>query len=400
MSLGHRRLAIIDTSAAGHQPMSAAGGMIQIVYNGELYNFREQRAALEAKGRTFRTRSDTEVVLALYEQHGEEFLARLRGIFSLALYDRARRAGTRKADAGARPFRHQAAALCRDRRRPRVRFRAESNAGERADRARHRCGGAAAIAQPRFGHQPRTLLSNVRALPSAHYLTVDRAGIKLHRYWCYETDRVPGLRARPYPEQVEQFAEVIGQSVIGQTIGDVPVGAFLSGGVDSSLIAALMAREASSQVNTFSVGFEDDADAVDESHEAAEIAAVLGTRHHRVLVGAAEVEAHLGHFVRGLDQPCVDGLNSYFVLYAAAQAATVALSGTGGDEVFLGYPWFAEIGREFGTGPLTAARRTGWVGKLLGRKAWRPAAAEDAAGASLRDAFGRLYHCFGPGPAQ
>ncbi|MGH7030886.1 MAG: asparagine synthase (glutamine-hydrolyzing), partial [Stellaceae bacterium] len=373
------------------------GGAIQIVYNGELYNFREQRAALEAKGRTFRTRSDTEVVLALYEQYGEEFLGRLRGIFAIALYDRRGGPGREKLllardHFGIKPllYAEVGGALI---------FASEIKAMLASGQIAREVDSEALRQLLSLGSviQPRTLLSNVRALPSAHCLIADRAGVKLHRYWCYETDRVPALRARPYPEQVEQFAEVIAQSVIGQTVGDVPVGAFLSGGVDSSLIAALMAREASGQVNTFSVGFEDDADAVDESHEAAEIAAILGTYHHRVLVGASEVEAHLGHFVRGLDQPCVDGLNSYFVSYAAAQAATVALSGTGGDEVFLGYPWFAEIGREFGAGPLAASRKPGWVRTLLGRG---PTAAAADDGARLREAFGRLYHCFGPGPAH
>ncbi|HEY3911335.1 MAG TPA: asparagine synthase (glutamine-hydrolyzing) [Stellaceae bacterium] len=395
VTLGHRRLAIIDTSAAGHQPMSAAGGAIQIVYNGELYNFREQRAALEARGRTFRTQSDTEVVLALYQEFGEDFFTRLRGIFALALYDRRGGPGRERLllardHFGIKPllYAETGGALV---------FASELKAMLASGRVAREVDSDALRQLLSLGSviQPRTLVSNVSALPSAHYLIADRAGIRLRRYWSYQTDRVPGLRLRPYPEQVEQFAGVIGQSVIGQTIGDVPVGAFLSGGVDSSLIAALMAKEASGQVNTFSVGFEDDPDAVDESHEAAEIAAILGTRHSRVLVGAGEVATHMDRFVQGLDQPSVDGLNSYFVSYAAAQAATVALSGTGGDEVFLGYPWFAEIGRAFGTRPLAGPGRLRRLGSLFGG---RPAALapEDGDGTGLRDAFGRLYHCFGP----
>ncbi len=395
VTLGHRRLAIIDTSAAGHQPMSAAGGAIQIVYNGELYNFREQRAALEAKGRTFRTQSDTEVVLALYQEYGEDFLARLRGIFAIALYDRRGGPGREKLllvrdHFGIKPLLYAEVGGV-------LVFASELKAMLASSRVARDIDCEALRQLLSLGSvvQPRTLLREVEHLPSAHYLIADRNGIKLRRYWSYATDRLPGLRVRPYQEQVEQFAEVIAQSVMGQTVGDVPVGAFLSGGVDSSLIAALMAREANGQVNTFSVGFEDDADAVDESHEAAEVATVLGTRHSRVLVGAPEVAVHLDRFVQGLDQPCVDGLNSYFVSYAAAQAATVALSGTGGDEVFLGYPWFAQIGREWGTGSLTGERRSGWVRALLGGRS-PSTAAEGSAGAGLRETFGRLYHCFGP----
>ncbi len=396
VTLGHRRLAIIDISAAGHQPMSTAGGAIQIVYNGELYNFREERRALEVKGRQFRSQSDTEVVLALYQEYGEDFLARLRGIFALALYDRRGGPGREKLllardHFGIKPLLYAEAGGI-------LIFASELKAMLASGRVAREVDGEALRQLLSLGSviQPRTLLSGVSALPSAHYLIAERAGVRLRRYWSYATDRVLGLRARPYPEQVEEFAQVIGQSVIGQTIGDVPVGAFLSGGVDSSLIAALMAREAGGQVNTFSVGFEDGADAVDESHEAAEVAAILGTRHSRVLVGATEVAAHLDRFVHGLDQPCVDGLNSYFVSYAAAQAATVALSGTGGDEVFLGYPWFAQIGREFGTGPLSGGKRRGWLRALL---AGGPAAASGD-GAGLRETFGRLYHCFGPDPAH
>lgn len=394
VTLGHRRLAIIDTSSAGHQPMSAAGRAIQIVYNGELYNFRDERRALQDRGRTFRTQSDTEVVLALYEEYGEEFLYRLRGIFALAIYDRRGGSGREKLllardHFGIKPLVYAEAGGV-------LVFASELKAMLASGRVARDIDSEALRQLLSLGSvaQPRTLLRGVRHLPSAHYLVADRSGVTLRRYWSYATDRVQGLRARPYAEQVEEFAEVIRQSVIGQTIGDVPVGAFLSGGVDSSLIAALMAREAGGQVNTFSVGFEDGADAVDESHEAAEVAAILGTRHSRVLVGSTEIETHLDRFVRGLDQPSVDGLNSYFVSYAAAQAATVALSGTGGDEVFLGYPWFAQIGREFGTAPLGGRVKRGRLRRLFGRRRFNPG--ENAGGAGLRDAFGRLYHCFGP----
>jgi asparagine synthase (glutamine-hydrolysing) len=398
VTLGHRRLAIIDTTAAGHQPMSAAGGAIQIVYNGELYNFRDERRALEATGRTFRTQSDTEVVLALYEDHGEEFLTRLRGIFALAIYDRRGGPGREKLllardHFGIKPLIYVETGGV-------VMFASELKAMLASGRVARDIDSEALRQLLSLGSvvQPRTLLRDVKHLPSAHYLIADRRGVKLCRYWSYETDRMPGLRNRPYLEQVEEFAEIIAQSVIGQTIGDVPVGAFLSGGVDSSLIAALMAREAGGQVNTFSVGFEDGADAVDESHEAAEVAAILGTRHRRVLVGASEIASHLDRFVRGLDQPSVDGLNSYFVSYAATEAATVALSGTGADEVFLGYPWFAQIGREFGTGALNSRVKPGWLRSLFGGGSF--AVAEDRGGARLRDAFGRLYHCFGPAVAH
>jgi asparagine synthase (glutamine-hydrolysing) len=397
--LGHRRLAIIDTSPAGHQPMGAADGAVQIVYNGEMYNFRQQRSALEAKGRQFHTQSDTEVLLALYLEYGEDFLTRVRGIFSLAIYDKRGGPGREKLllardHFGIKPLLYASSAGT-------LVFASELKAMIASGRVSTEIDSESLRQLLSLGSvaQPRTLLRDVSALPSAHYLVAVGNSVNVRRYWSYETDRIVGLREIPYEAQVSRLGEVMTESVIGQTIADVPVGAFLSGGVDSSLIVALMAREANGQVDTFSVGFETDADAVDESYEASEVAALLGTRHSRVLVGNSEIATHLHRFVAGLDQPSVDGLNSYFVSYAAAQSVTVSLSGTGGDEMFLGYPWFAQIGREFGTAPLSGQAKRRWMRSLFGGGR-EPAAGENSNGARLREAFGRLYHCFGPDRAR
>jgi asparagine synthase (glutamine-hydrolysing) len=235
------------------------------------------------------------------------------------------------------------------------------------------------------------MIAGVKALPSAHMMIVTRAGTRLARYWSYALDRVAGLRTRPYAEQLETLHGVIQDSVRLQMVADVPVGAFLSGGVDSSLVVALMSRAAGAHVKTFSVGFESGANAVDESHEAAEMAALLETDHSRVLVTGADMAGHLAAFVRGIDQPSVDGLNSYFVSYAAAQAVTVSLSGTGGDEVFLGYPWFGRIAQEFpatGNGGRSFLRRS--LHALRGR------GGNGDVAPAIRNTFGALYHCFGP----
>jgi asparagine synthase (glutamine-hydrolysing) len=384
VSLGHRRLAIIDTSSGGHQPMSAANGRIQIVYNGEIYNFRSERSALEAKGWRFRSQSDTEVILALYQQYGDAFLPRLRGIFSLALYDEREGPGAERLvlardHFGIKPllyaekggilvFASELKALL-----------ASGQVSREVDPV-----GLRLLLSLGSVYQPQTLIRDVKALPSGHYLVVDASGTHLRRYWSYATDRIEGLRSLPYAEQVNALRKVMTDSVRLQMLADVPVGAFLSSGVDSSLIVALMARESNVRVKTFSVGFECGASAVDESRDTEEIANLLGTSHLRVMVGGAEVAAHVQRFITGLDQPSVDGLNSYFVSYAASQAATVALSGTGGDEVFLGYPWFAHIERQFGTAPL-------YGGAIRDN---------EGAGARFRDAFGSLYHCFGPDEAE
>jgi asparagine synthase (glutamine-hydrolysing) len=164
-----------------------------------------------------------------------------------------------------------------------------------------------------------------------------------------------------------------------------------------------MARETGGHVKTYSVGFEEGADAIDESHDAAQIARHLETDHTRVLVRATDMVAHLDRFIAGLDQPSVDGLNSYFVSYAASQGVTVSLSGTGADELFLGYPWFAAVQSGFldANPPPDGAKAQTWTSRLpfIGRFA-RRAAADTHNSAGLREAFGRQYHCFGPAAAH
>jgi asparagine synthase (glutamine-hydrolysing) len=394
VTLGHRRLAIIDVSPAGHQPMSTADGAIQIVFNGEIYNYREKRAALEARGHRFHSQSDTEVLLALYERYGEDFLSHLRGIFALALYDRRAGAGREKLllardNFGIKP-------LLYAERNGRLVFASELKGLLASGLVSREPDPEAVRMLLSLGsiQQPRTFIREAKALPSGHYLTVERGRTRLQRYWGYATDRIAGLRKRRYEEQVDALREVLVDTVRLQMVADVPVGAFLSGGVDSSLIAALMARETNGRVLTFSVGFDYGANTQDESRDAAETAVLLDTDHTRVHVGNSEVAEHLKGFIRGLDQPSVDGLNSYFVSYAAAQRATVALSGTGGDELFLGYPWFAHIEHQFGSDPLDDAGRRGW------RQLWRltpPSTTADGdAGAKFRNGYGGLYHCFGP----
>ncbi len=383
--------------------MSSGSGLIHIVYNGEVYNFRSERTLLESKGHHFKTQSDTEVVLKLYEEFGEAFLQHLRGIFALAIYDKRGGLGKEKLflardQFGVKPllyFEGNGAFI----------FASELKALLASGLVPRQVDSESLQQLLSLGsvYQPRTLVEGVKALPPAHFMVVDSSGSKLQRYWSYGIDRVAGLRQLPYHDQVEQFRAALTESVKLQMVADVPVGAFLSGGVDSSLIVALMSREVGGHVKTFSVGFEEGANATDESHEAEAMARHLGTDHTRVLVTAGDMVAHLERFVSGLDQPSVDGLNSYFVSHAASQGVTVSLSGTGGDELFLGYPWFANIQNGFDDAHPTS--RTSFARRLLrhltviGRQARhdRPAVIDSAA---FSEAFGRQYHCFGPAAAN
>lgn len=396
VALSQARLAIIDTTSGGHQPMATAGGAIQIVYNGEMYNYREKRALLEGKGHVFQSASDTEVVLKLYEQFGEGLFAHLRGIFAIAIYDKREGAGREKLILGRDQFGIKPLLYAQ---RGQALIFASELKGLLASGAVERQIDPVALQQLlSLGsvYQPRTLVDGVLSVPAAHFLRVDRRGAELRRYWSYGLDRVTGLRSLPYEQQVEAFAEALTQSVKLQMVADVPVGAFLSGGVDSSLIVALMAREAGGHVKTFSVGFEQGAGANDESHEAAEIAHLLDTDHTRVVVGAADMAAHLANFVKGIDQPSVDGLNSYFVSHAAAQSVTVSLSGTGGDELFFGYPWFASVANSMANPEATLAPSR--LGRLLARLTGgaSPTNHQDINTTAFLDVFGRQYHCFGP----
>ena len=342
VGLGMTRLAIIDTSNGGHQPMQTPDGLITIVYNGELYNFREQRELLEKHGHKFRSTSDTEVVLRMYEHYGDDFLLRMRGMFALAVYDKRLGPGRERLllardQMGIKP-------LLYARQGDRLIFASEVKALLASGLIERELDPVALRLLLTYGSisQPRTILPGVKMLPAAHRLIITSRAEKLERYWSLGVNRCAGLRGASYDEQVEELRRVLQESVRLQMVSDVPLGAFLSGGVDSSLLVALMAREVSGErVKTFSVGFESEGRDIDETDEAYASANFIGTNHTRVVVTGQQVRDRIEAIARGLDQPSVDGVNSYFVSGAARRAVTVAISGTGGDELFAGYPWFA-----------------------------------------------------------
>jgi asparagine synthase (glutamine-hydrolysing) len=399
VSLGHARLSIIDLSAKGHQPMFNPAGTIAIVFNGEIYNYQEERRTLVAAGWPFHSTSDTEVLLALYEREGDAFLSRLRGIFSFAIYDSRRGPGRERLllardQFGIKPLLYAETAQG-------LVFASELKAMLASGHVTRSIDREALRTLLTFGSvsQPQTLIEGVRHLPSAHKLVVDETGHHLSPYWALATDRIAGLRTSPYPVIRQRVRDAVVQSVEMQMVADVKVGAFLSGGVDSSLIVALMARHSGSQIETCSVGFETGASADDETEDAAEIATLLKTRHQRIVVGENEVSDHLLRFVAGLDQPSVDGMNSYFVSHATAQTVKVALSGTGGDELFAGYPWFAGMIPDFDAHVRRADSGVlGLLKAMFGATA-APAVPGESFTPAFLESYGRLYHCFGPAAA-
>jgi asparagine synthase (glutamine-hydrolysing) len=341
--LGHTRLAIIDRSPGGHQPMGNAEKSIWIAYNGETYNYREERERLIQKGHVFTTSSDTEVVLRLYEEYGIEFLSHLRGIFALAIYDR-------------RP-RHPRLVLARDpfgikpllyaSRKGSLIFASELKAllaSGLIERQLDPISLRLLLAQGSVP-QPRSIVSGVEMLLPGHVLVHEGGSTSVRQYWRIGRDRVPSLRSQPYQEQVRAIRKLLEETVAMQMVSDAPIGAFLSGGIDSTITAALMARIGGSRLKTFSVGFGTEGASLDETDDALRVARFIGSDHSKVFVTGEEVRDRLSHFTHALDQPSVNGINSYFVSLAAQRSVTVALSGTGGDELFAGYPWYSEMAR-------------------------------------------------------
>lgn len=362
-TLGMTRLAIIDITSRGHQPMETPDGLISIVYNGELYNFHSERELLTSKGYQFVSSSDTEVVLRMYEHYGDDFLLRMRGMFALAIHDRRRGPGRERLllardQMGIKP-------LLYARVDGRFIFASELKALLASRLVERQIDEVSLRLLLTYGsvYQPRTILSGVRALLPAHRIIVENGAERIERYWSLRADQSKHLRELPYEEQVEEVARALEESVRLQMISDVPLGAFLSGGIDSSLLVAMMARQVTGErVKTFSVGFEAEGRDIDETGDAEQTARFIGTDHSRVVVSGEEVRDRICHIASGLDQPSVDGVNSYFVSLAARRAVTVAISGTGGDELFAGYPSFMKMKLE------TAGNgHDSWMGSMRGR---------------------------------
>jgi asparagine synthase (glutamine-hydrolysing) len=174
-------------------------------------------------------------------------------------------------------------------------------------------------------------------------MVIEHGHERVERYWSLGINRRPDLKTQPYEILIEEVAEVLKESVSLQLLSDVPLGAFLSGGVDSSILVAMMSQAVGHRVKTFSVGFEAEGADIDESQDAERTARFLGTDHTHVLVKGTDVRDRIRHIASGLDQPSVNGVNSYFISMVARQGVTVAISGTGGDEIFAGYPWFINM---------------------------------------------------------
>ena len=341
VGLGHRRLAIIDLSPGGHQPMQDAAAGLCIAFNGEIYNFADLRRELIAKGYGFRTQSDTEVILAAYREWGIDCLARLNGMFAFALYDANRRQLFLARDrAGEKPLFYALSGGA-------LRFASELK-GLMADPALPRRIDAAALdCYLAMGYVPggRAMLQGVQKLPPAHALLFDlnSGQSRLWPYW-----QLPPLCASAAAGEadeaglLDELEHLLEDAVRRQLVADVPVGVLLSGGVDSSLVAAMAVR-AASKVKTFTIRFPGYG-ALDETEHARLIARHFGTEHLE-LVAAESTADLLPLLARQFDEPMVDSsmIPTYLVSRLVREHCTVALGGDGGDELFGGYPQYDRL---------------------------------------------------------
>jgi asparagine synthase (glutamine-hydrolysing) len=330
VGLGHRRLAIIDL-VTGDQPMSNEDAGVTVVFNGEIYNFRELRRELETRGRRFRTASDTEVILRAYEEYGVDCLRHLRGMFAFAIWDeRCHRLFLARDRVGIKPL-----VFAWDGRR--LLFASEPKAILEDSSVPRRIDWEALrdYLTLHYIPSPRTIFADIRKLPPGCFLTVDLEGgePKVQRYWDLRFE--PDVR-RSEADWLEGLRAHLHDAVSSHLVSDVPIGAFLSGGMDSGTVVALMAGATRGHVRTFAIGFDEASH--DELAHARRVAQHHGTQHFEFVVKPDALEV-LPKLVWQFDEPFADSsaIPTYFVSKITREHVTVALSGDGGDENFLGY---------------------------------------------------------------
>lgn len=339
LALGHRRLSILDLSAAGNQPMlwqcQKSNGFLKIVFNGEIYNFLDLRRELSAKGFSFKTQTDTEVILALFESEGEEAFLKLRGMFAFALWDGRNKSFYLVRDRfGVKPlywakkgdflvFASTVKAIAKSKLMPLSR------------------NDDAWLAFLLFGSVPlpMTTWQEIKAIPAGCFLRVNSEGKKLERYY----SSLPFFM-NAKEDSSERIGKILEDSVTGHLISDAPLGVFLSGGLDSSAIAVLAAINRRQPITTISIYF-DEKDFSEEKYQLA-VAKKISSRHISIKLTKKDFLEGLSSAFAAMDQPTVDGLNTYFIARAAREAGVkVVLSGLGSDEIFLGYPNFRRARR-------------------------------------------------------
>lgn len=358
VSLGHRRLSIIDLSENGRQPMFNEDGSVVVVFNGEIYNFAELRTELEQKGHVFSSRSDTEVIIHGYEEWGLDSINRLRGMFGYALYDlKNKRLLLARDRIGIKPIYyhyHQG----------QLRFASEIKAILEDPQVERRVNYQALYDYLGFEFvpAPQTMFENIHKLPAGHYLLLENDELSIEQYWDLSLKQDDSISS--FAEAVEKMREHLDHAVKSHLVSDVPLGVFLSGGLDSSCIVALMRRHISGSLKTFTIGYEDKSFS---ELDYAEIVANHCETEHKVLMLDTLRPEYVEQTLYHLDEPMTDlsTVPLYLLCKQAREHVTVCLSGEGADESFAGYDRFkaSRLNRWFGIMPTPIRREV--IGRMV-----------------------------------
>jgi len=380
VTLGHCRLAILDLEPRASQPMHSADGRFVIVFNGEIYNFRSLRHRLESDGYVFRTQSDTEVLLALFERHGERMLPMLHGMFAFVIWDRLHRRGFAARDPyGIKPLyiaRTDHGVMLGSQ----VKALLATGLVDRSPDAQGQCGFWLLGSVP----EPSTWYRDIQAVPAGHYVWITDGAVDSVTCWhdIGAAWRAAAGAELPDEEIRRHVREAVRESLHRHLVADVPVGVFLSGGIDSGTLAGLIAEAGTRDVCGITIAYDEFAGTYqDEAPAAARIACQYGLRHCIRRVGREEFLADLPRILDAMDQPSIDGINTWYASKAVAELGLkVVISGVGGDELFQGYRHFHQLPRLVARwrwvsrvpGVLPLARRAGfWQAWRSGNARWR-----------------------------
>ncbi len=340
LGLGHRRLSILDLSPQGHQPMQDSLSGNWIVYNGEIYNFRELRDELEKVGVNFKSQSDTEVILAAYRLWGDSFLSRLEGMFAFAIWDAQKKQLFLARDRlGIKPlYFYQSDEF--------FIFASEVRSLLSTGLITRHVDATGILSYLEFGSvcEPWTLVENIRSLPAAHWAVVKKGSAEFREYWRPSpplAEVAPKLSTPGEVSATKTLSTILHHAVLSHMVSDVPVGVFLSGGIDSSALVALLSRSGL-RPSTFSLVFAEQE--FNEAQYSRQVARLFRTDHHEISVSQQDALNALPGALSAMDQPTIDGVNTYIVSQKAREAGVkVALTGTGADEMFAGYSNFHRV---------------------------------------------------------
>jgi len=401
VGLGHRRLSVIDLSEAGRQPMASDDGMVHIVYNGEIYNFQEIRRTLEGVGHQFRTETDTEVILNAYLEWGIDCLTRFVGMFALALWDkRVGKLFLARDRIGVKPFYYHYTGGT-------LLFASELKA-MMAFKGFPRDIDHDSV--PLFLHyqyipSPKTIFRNTYKLLPGHYLLYDGEDLKTHTYWTLPQADEVDIEGEE-GEVVDELGRILGEAVSARLISDVPLGALLSGGIDSSIVVAMMQKASHAPVRTFSIGFEEAG--YNEAPWASKVAKHLGTEHTEFYVTPKDAIDVIPLLPEIYDEPFADAsaVPTCLVSKLARSQVTVALSGDGGDEQFAGYVRYwstramatafqrAPIGLRNAVGRILKKAPVSWVERCY--RPWRRLLPQRFNVANFAEKWQKLVKLMGP----